>query len=60
VPEYYDMPVVRGIEHEAARNENHFSSFVLGIVKSPAFQMRRAEEALPASGAAHTGVMNRN
>jgi hypothetical protein len=44
VLEYWDMPVVRSIEHEAARNGNKFSSVVIGIVKSPAFQMRRAEE----------------
>ena len=43
VLEYWDMPMVRSIEHEAARNGNKFSSFVIGIVKSPAFQMRRAE-----------------
>jgi len=48
VPEYYDMPAVRAVEHEAARNDNHFSGFVLSIVKSPAFQMRRAEDAEPA------------
>jgi len=58
VTDYRDMPVVRGIEHEAARNDNHFSSFVLGIVKSPAFQMRRAEEAEPKGGGVPTSVMN--
>ena len=47
VLEYWDMPQVRSIEREAARNNNKFSSFVLGIVRSPAFQMRRAEEAEP-------------
>ncbi|HLK69722.1 MAG TPA: DUF1592 domain-containing protein [Bryobacteraceae bacterium] len=44
VLETYDMPVVRSIRREAARNDNRFSSFVLGIVKSAPFQMRRAEE----------------
>jgi len=47
VLEYWDMPQVRSIERDAARNNNKFSSFVLGIVRSPAFQMRRAEEAEP-------------
>jgi hypothetical protein len=37
---YYDMPVVRSIAREAARNDNHFSSLILGIVKSDPFQMR--------------------
>jgi hypothetical protein len=49
VLEFYDMPAVRAIEREAARNNNRFSSFVLGIVKSAPFQMRRAEESAPAS-----------
>ncbi len=49
VLETYDMPVVRAIRREAARSDNRFSSFVLGIVKSAPFQMRRAEEAEPAT-----------
>lgn len=44
VIDYRDMPFVRGIEREAARNNNRFSSFILGVVKSPSFQMRRVEE----------------
>ena len=42
--EYFDMPAVRAIAREAARNNNHFSSFVLGIVKRPQFQMRTVQE----------------
>jgi hypothetical protein len=41
--EYFDMPLVRSIDRDAAKNNNRFSSLVLGIVKSPAFQMRKAE-----------------
>jgi hypothetical protein len=37
---YYDMPSIRGIAREAARNDYRFSSLVLGIVKSEPFQMR--------------------
>jgi Protein of unknown function (DUF1592)/Protein of unknown function (DUF1588)/Protein of unknown function (DUF1587)/Protein of unknown function (DUF1585)/Protein of unknown function (DUF1595) len=44
VLETSDMTTVREIEKEAARNHNRFSSFILGIVRSPAFQMRRAED----------------
>ncbi len=58
VPEYWDMPVVRGIEREAARNGNRFSAFVMGIVKSPAFQLRRAEDSDSKGGGAATSVMN--
>ena len=49
VLETYDLPAVRAICRDAARNNNRFSSFVLGIVKSVPFQMRRAEEAEPAA-----------
>jgi hypothetical protein len=43
--EYYDMPAVRAITREAARDSHRFSAFVLGIVKSTPFQMSRAETA---------------
>ena len=36
--EYYDMPTVRRIVRGAAENEYRFSSFVLGVVESPAFR----------------------
>jgi hypothetical protein len=38
--EYYDMPVLRSIVRDAEKNNNRFSSILMGIVKSPAFQMR--------------------
>jgi mono/diheme cytochrome c family protein len=41
--EYFDQPSIRVITRKAAQNGNHFSSFVLGIVNSPAFQMSTAE-----------------
>ena len=40
--EYYDMPLVRSIARDAARNNYRFSSIVLGIVKSTPFQMKKA------------------
>jgi cytochrome c551/c552 len=43
-----DMPVVRSVVKEAARNNDRFSALVLAIVKSTPFQMRRAEENVPA------------
>jgi cytochrome c5 len=39
--EYQDMPAVRTIVREAARNDYRFSSLVLGIVTSAPFQMNR-------------------
>jgi cytochrome c553 len=43
-----DMPVVRSVAREAAHNDNRFSALVLAVVKSTPFQMRRAEENVPA------------
>src|SRR5262245_16628053 len=37
--EYEDMPLVRSIVRDSAGSKYKFSSLVLGIVKSPAFQM---------------------
>jgi len=41
--EAYDMPTVRRVVRDAGAADNHFSSFVIGIVKSPAFRMSRME-----------------
>jgi mono/diheme cytochrome c family protein len=41
--EYYDMPIVRAVVKDAARNHYRFSSLVTGIVTSVPFQMRRAK-----------------
>ncbi len=38
--EYYDMPTVRAIVRRAARNDNRFSSLVLGVIESAPFQMK--------------------
>ena len=40
--EYYDRPTVRIIVREAASSEYRLSAILLGIAKSPAFQMRLA------------------
>ena len=42
--EYADMPAVRAIVNGAAKNDNRFSSFVLGIVNSAAFRMAKATD----------------
>src|SRR5262245_21700832 len=42
--EYFDMPVVRSIVRDADKNNDRFSSIVLGIVKSPEFLMRTKME----------------
>ena len=43
--EYYDEPSVREIVHDAAPERYRWSSLILGIVQSPAFQMRDARAA---------------
>jgi hypothetical protein len=40
--EYFDMPAVRSIAHNAGPGD-HFSSLVVGVVKSVPFQMKRKE-----------------
>jgi len=41
--EYYDGPTVRAIDRAAAANDYRWSSVILGIVKSPEFQMRTSQ-----------------
>jgi len=40
--EHYDQPRIRAIVDEAKKNDYRISAFVLGVVKSDAFQMQRA------------------
>src|SRR5688572_1301711 len=40
--EHYDRPAIRTIVREAESQDFRWSSLILGIVKSPAFQMRRS------------------
>ena len=41
--EYYDEPTVRRVAREAGGNDYRMSSFVLGVVKSEPFRMKRVE-----------------
>jgi hypothetical protein len=43
--EYFDQPTIRAIAKAAAANDYRMSSFILGVIKSDAFQMKRAEPA---------------
>jgi cytochrome c5 len=40
--QYYDAPAVRAIVADAAKQNNTLSALVLGVVKSPPFQMRES------------------
>jgi hypothetical protein len=51
VLEPFDMPAVRVIEKDAAKKGNRLSAFVLGVVNSQPFQMRRVDAApAPSAG----------
>jgi len=49
---YYDMPAIRGIVRRAGAEDNRFSSFVMAIVNSTPFQMRRVGPLLTEEDAA--------
>jgi hypothetical protein len=41
--EWFDGPAVRGVVRQAAAKDYRFSSFILGVVNSTPFQMRRSQ-----------------
>ncbi|MBC7893858.1 MAG: DUF1592 domain-containing protein [Cytophagaceae bacterium] len=41
--EAFDMPTVRTIVKSAEANDHRISSYIMGVVKSPAFRMQRAD-----------------
>jgi hypothetical protein len=43
--EYYDMPTIRTIVRAADTKGDRMSSYIMGIVNSPAFRMQKAEAA---------------
>jgi len=47
--EYFDQPTIRAITRAAEANNYRMSSFILGVVKSDAFRMKRADALVTAS-----------
>jgi hypothetical protein len=43
--EYFDQPSIRAITRAAQKDDYRMSAFIVGVVKSDAFRMRRAEPA---------------
>jgi hypothetical protein len=43
--EHYDQPTIRAIARRAETDDYRMSSFILGVVRSDAFQMKKATEA---------------
>ncbi len=48
--EYFDQPTVRAIASAAEKNDYRMSSFILGVVRSDAFRLKRADPAPAPSG----------
>jgi cytochrome c551/c552 len=53
--EYYDLPAIRAIARSAEADGYKMSSFIVGVVKSDAFRMKRAEPAATETGAEKAG-----
>jgi hypothetical protein len=47
--EYFDQPSIRAITRAAEANDYRMSTFILGVVKSDAFRMKRADAPVVAS-----------
>ncbi|MEO6080443.1 MAG: DUF1585 domain-containing protein, partial [Steroidobacteraceae bacterium] len=47
---YNDMPLVRSLGHNAAKDDYRFSSLILGVVQSPAFTMNMKSAAVSGKG----------
>ena len=54
--EAYDMPSVRAIVRDASKQEHRMSAYIMGVVRSPAFRMQRAESAIPKATDASSGA----
>ena len=52
----YDMPAVRAIVRDAAQQDHRFSAYVMGVVTSAPFQMRRSDAAPDTTAAADAGA----
>jgi hypothetical protein len=50
--EYFDQPLIRQIARNAEKDQYKMSSFILGVVKSDAFRMKRAEPVTETAAAA--------
>jgi mono/diheme cytochrome c family protein len=59
--EYRDMPLVRSLARDAARDQNRFAALVVGVVKSKPFQMntKSQETAVPSGQTETSGVKDR-
>jgi hypothetical protein len=54
--DYHDMPTVRRIVRDAAKDDYRFKSIVLGVVSSDAFRKRKAEDVAPPPSSAEASL----
>ncbi|HEU4688294.1 MAG TPA: DUF1592 domain-containing protein [Vicinamibacterales bacterium] len=54
--DYRDMPTVRRIVRDAAKDDYRFKSIVLGVITSDAFRKREADDIAPSSGSAEAAA----
>jgi len=54
--EAHDMPSVRAIVRDASKQDHRMSAYLLGVVRSPAFRMQRAESTIPKATDASSGA----
>ena len=57
--ERYDRPVVNTIAHKLADNQYKFSTLIMGIVNSAAFQMAKAEQPVMTNDVAESQAAGR-
>ena len=57
--EYRDMPLVRSIARDVAKNNGRFSALVMGVVNSKPFQMNTKHEAVTNTASTRTATDNR-
>jgi hypothetical protein len=50
--EYFDQPLIRALAKNAEKEDYRMSSFILGVVKSDAFRMKRVEPVTETASAA--------
>jgi hypothetical protein len=55
--EYYDVPAIRAILKDAAREDYRMSALITGVVQSTPFRMRRAADASSSAGASSTAEL---
>jgi hypothetical protein len=52
--EWYDQPAIRRIETAAAKQDHRITDYIVGVVKSDPFRLRRVPEAAADAGAAQS------